>query len=655
MARLAAILVLGSLLFLLITSTEQADSEHNVTIFGNIQDKGAFYKRIVELDNGDLLATWMRDFPVANNFIGYMKSFYFYKSSDQGRTWKHISTLDPDDYPGLSREKQGMHALFVFPQKLGDYPAGTVLFATNDWDDSQTYTVHVWRSTDNGKTWQRHSDLARRSVSAGGRVWEPEFAVSSDGRLICYYADERQSGYDQCLALETSDDGGLTWDNYSIIVGKHEPGWVRGKSPPAWRPGMPRVIQLNNGFYFLVFENIGILPDGTQRYGVNSFKTSVDGINWGDPEDPGTLIIAGEKESRQCPAVALLDNGNPNGRLFIRGMGDTCSPSLCFTSTDNGQTWQLIDAPLTAVRNEAVGSNWSSSFLALENRLIELNNYYNGSYNEIRCGISVFSGGQMLVSNANYRITNVASGLYLDNTGDSLFLSNQMTTWNDITMRSQSWHFIETGSEWYKVTGSNGLSEHHWKLIPAGTGVYKIWNQSDGLFLDTENQRITPSTPVVPNKENNNESQLWKAERIFDIARFESSNLDGKFIRHINTEVVLGSQFTSLPLKDSEWRIIPGLADIQHISLESVNKPGFYLRHYNGEVILSQNDETGQMRADATWIVRQGLSGSEYISLETYGINGSYMRHFNGSIIVSQIHTDSERDDASFRMILQGE
>ena len=678
MKRTISLIVVTALILCLFSIPASASIASGVTVFGNPQDNGSFYERIVRLDNGDLLATWMRAFPVSNNFIGGMKSFYFYRSSDDGRTWQHISTLDPSDFPGLSRDKMGMHTLYVLPQALGAFPKGTLLFAANDWDDTQPYTVHIWRSTDNGMTWQKHSDMAPRSAGVGGRVWEPEFAVSSGGQLICYYSDERQDGYDQCISYETSNDGGLTWNNYTIIMGKHVPGWIRGVTPTAWRPGMPIVRQANNGTYFLFVEHIGIMPDGSNRHGVISFKTSADGLNWGNPEDPGSLITANGTEARQCPAVAFMDDGSGNERIFVRGMGDTCSPSQCFTSTDYGQTWQLIDAPLTAVRNENVGSNWSSAFLATDNKLIELNNYFNGQYNEIRCGTAVFLGEQMIVSGADYKLVNVASGQCMDDAGGSMSWGNQMILWHDNNLKTQSWRLDNTNGGWYKLTcnfsnlvldnqngstapGSpvqqwedNGAPAQRWQFIPEGNGIFRILNQAGGTYIDTLNQDILPGTPLVLNSGNNSMTQRWKLERIYEIARFESFNIHGTYIRHrgANT-VIIDSQFTTLPLEDSQWRVVPGLADPNHISLESINMPGYYLRHFNGNVVLSTDNGTTVFKQDATWRLRPGLANASLYSLETFNFNDIYIRHFNGNIIISAANTSIERADATFHMVLQ--
>lgn len=643
------------------------------TLYGNTTDDMGFYERMVKLPNGDLLATWNREFPVATGWSG-MKSFYFYKSSDGGNTWTHYSTLDPSSYTGLSRDKMGMCGLYVFPQALGDFPAGTLLFATSDWNSSSAYCIHLWRSTDGGATWTLHGNLAPRGTNAS-TVWEPEFSVSSDGRLVCYYSDERQAGYDQCLALETSSDGGLTWSNYTIIVGESDPNWVRGQNESLWRPGMPRVTKLPNGTYFMAYENIA-----AGHGGIITCRTSSDGINWGNAANLGTAVTAASGESAyQCPAIACVDDGTPYGRLFLRGMNDSCSPSLCFTSTDGGSTWGLIDAPLTAVRKEAVGSAWSGTFVAIGNRLIELNNAYNGSYNEIRCGSGLLYGNQLIVSDADYRLVNTANNYCIDDAGGSTEWGNQLILWPANNLKTQQWHTTQTAAEDYftlicnfsnlaldNPNGSLTVGQHmvqwdinysnaqKWRFVPTGTGSFRIQNQRSGYYLDTENQSTASHAYLVQNSYSNSSTQKWTVERVYEIARLRSSNISDCHVYHNSSgRLLIANASTTMGLSSSQWRVVPGIADANCVSFESVDQPGYYLRHYEGNAILSQNDGTTTFAQDATWRKHSALDGAGGVSFETYNYSGIYLRHYNSYLIISQISTALERQDASFFMTLQ--
>lgn len=649
-----------------------ADDATGTTLYGNTTDDKCFYERMVELPNGELLATWCREFPVVTNWQG-MKSFYFYKSSDQGKTWNQISELDPEVYDGISRDKIGMPGLYVLPQQMGDYPAGTILFAVSDWNVGSEYCVHIWSSTDGGATWSLHGNLAPRGNNTTS-VWEPEFTVSADGRLVCYYSDERQPGYDQCLALEISDDGGRTWNDYKIIAGVSDPNWIRGESPSMWRPGMPRVVKLNNGLYFMAYENIA-----AGHNGIITCRTSTDGINWGDLDTVGTPVrTADGNEAHQCPEIACIDDGSTYGRIILRGMNDTCSPSKCFTSTDAGQTWQLIDAPLTAVRDESYGSSWSGTFVASQNRLYELNNAHTDSYNEIRFGSGVVLGDQLIVDGADYKLVNAATNYCIDDEAGSLKWGTNLILWEDNGLKTQSWHTKRLTNDVFSLLCNfsslamdnpeasqnngtqirqwepNGAAAQGWIFVRDSDGAYRIRNQASGLYLDTENQSTDSHANLVQNSYSDSLTQKWYVERIYEVARFISHNIsDCKVYHDSNNRVLIANASAGFNLASSQWRIVPGLASSEGVSFESVDRPGYYLRHCDGKLSISEKEDSDLFNADATWLIRTALDSKDGVSLESYNIAGRYIRHQNSYLIISEISSELDKNDASFTMVTQ--
>lgn len=672
--RFAVCAMLLALLFAVAAPHIFAEGTNGTLIYGNSDDDRCFYERMVQLPNGDLLATWQREFPLVTDWSG-MKSFYFYKSSDQGKTWTFLSELDPSDHPGLSRDKMGMPGLFVLPQQMGEYPAGTILFATSDWDINAEYCVHIWRSTDNGQTWTLHSNLAPRgadTVSGNASVWEPEFIVSSDGRLVCFYSDERQPGFDQCLAYEVSTDGGVTWDSYTIIAGEYDEDWRRGIDPSLWRPGMPRVLKLKDGTYFMAYENIA-----AGHNGIVTCRTSSDGIDWGPVTTVGTPVTAEGTAAYQCPEIAYIDDGSAYGRIFLRGMNDTCSSSQLFTSSDKGQTWQLIDAPLTSVRQESVGSGWSGTLVAASNKLIELNNCFNGSFNEIRCGSGTLYGDQLIVDGADYKVVNAASGLCLDDAGGSMDWGNEMILWESNGLETQSWNFANGPDGYTLVCNFSGLAldnpngsltagtrivqwdknysaAQQWRLAPQGDGTFKIQNVASGLYLDTEGSSTQAHAYVVQNHESSSATQTWTLERIFETVRLRSSNINDCHVYHDGAgNVLIANKATALPYSSSLWRAVPGLADANGVSFEAVDQPGYYLRHYEGKLIISQDDGSEIFKQDATWRMSAGLADPDGASFASYNISGTYMRHFNSYLMISPVSTELEKADATFMLAWQ--
>lgn len=63
--------------------------------------------------------------------------------------------------------------------------------------------------------------------------------------------------------------------------------------------------------------------------------------------------------------------------------------------------------------------------------------------------------------------------------------------------------------------------------------------------------------------------------------------------------------------KPLQFRLVPGLADTNMVSLESVERPGHYARHFFGRIKIDPKPEKDAFfRADATFEVRPGVDGS---------------------------------------------
>lgn len=115
--------------------------------------------------------------------------------------------------------------------------------------------------------------------------------------------------------------------------------------------------------------------------------------------------------------------------------------------------------------------------------------------------------------------------------------------------------------------------------------------------------------------------------------RWESSNIAGNFIRHANGRGRIDPNVS--PLADSQFVMVPGLANSSALSFRSVNFPTAYLRHRNGEIWLDVSDGSALFNADATFYKRPGLANSAYVSFESYNFPGRYIRHRN-SLLYSE-------------------
>lgn len=290
-----------------------------------------------------------------NNGLGAI-----YESTDSGASFRQVGTVsDPEAAGG-----QGLccSTLFELPQRVGNLPAGTLLWSASVGQDetNRRMALRVFKSNDVGRTWSHLSTIA--TAGSTGGLWEPEFSVDASGQLVAHYSDETDPAHSQKLmAARTSN--GLTWTGHRATV----------ISPLATdRPGMAVVRKLGNGTYFMSYE---ICAAPGQYQCVVHYRTSADGWDWTSGPFLGHRPeTADGKYFKHAPTVAWApEAGNPLGRLFLIGQvlynkdGTRAAGSgktVWVNSAGGTGTWRGIPAPVT-VESTVVDycPNYSSALL----------------------------------------------------------------------------------------------------------------------------------------------------------------------------------------------------------------------------------------------------------------------------------------------------
>lgn len=275
---------------------------------------GAMYPRCICLahngeKNGTLLATfecYSHETPV----------FPIYESNDDGESWHRLSEIR-DEEKGFGCRFQPH--LLELPVTCGTVEEGTILCAGNIIpSDFSSSCLHLYQSTDCGKTWSFLSEIVSgghavvdpREPDANRPVWEPFLTVTPDGKLICFYSDERRaagSGYNQLLAHKVSPDGGRTWGEEKIDV-----AFPGGRL----RPGMPVVAALPRGRFIMVYEMVN--QDKIPVY----FRISDSIEDWGDRDFMGNPICAADGSYLTgTPYVSWIPQGGSEGTILVTGRG----------------------------------------------------------------------------------------------------------------------------------------------------------------------------------------------------------------------------------------------------------------------------------------------------------------------------------------------
>lgn len=251
----------------------------------------------------------------------------FYESADGGATFQPVGEVRD----GEAAEGRGSccGSLFELPAQAGSLPAGTLLWGTTVGmvgTPGRRPAIRVWQSPDRGRTWSYLSScvVAEGGVRPSEGLWEPEFSVTAQGDLNCYFSDETRypssaEKSTQVISVVTSADGGRTWGPRRAVVdlGAGE------------RPGMPTVRRLPSGGYVMAYELCGgARPRACEVHQ----KTSADGIGWGGPGEPGTVPRDLDGNALfHAPTLAVAPGASPGGRLLMVGglvknpSGGSCS------------------------------------------------------------------------------------------------------------------------------------------------------------------------------------------------------------------------------------------------------------------------------------------------------------------------------------------
>jgi hypothetical protein len=279
-----------------------------------------------------------------------------YRSIDNGETFQLYSEL---------KDLRGQPTLYELPARIGEFPAGTILAAGGfAQPDPTKRMLAASYSTDGGKSWQhlsvfaeggpgRYDPADRAGLSLHQNpVFEPHLHSDAKGRLVVYFSDERhkKDGYSQLNAHRVSPDGGRTWGDlvYDVAI----PDGLT-------RPGMAVVTRANNGKYYMTYEMVSMPGYALEpRSNPVYFKVSEDGLNWGDPKHPGTLIQDRWRQFPQAtPYIVWSPWPAPDGTLIVSARAimrfdlGLVGNGMMINRHHGEGLWTLIETPVRYIPN----------------------------------------------------------------------------------------------------------------------------------------------------------------------------------------------------------------------------------------------------------------------------------------------------------------
>jgi len=357
-----------------------------------ISSHGEMYPRAVLIAhnadgtrNGDIVVS-------ATSFDGGAGHEDLFISHDQGVSFSPMgSVTDAAFAAGLC-----CGGLYELPKAIGALPAGALLWAGSVGGDTPTapMQIRIYSSIDEGAHWTYLSNCATATVprSTGG-LWEPDFALAGDGRLMCYYSDETRPGHSQILTEAATRDG-ITWT---------PAGDLAISATAADRPGMASVVALASGSYTASYEICGTLNCATY------FKTSADGVNWGAAGTLGTpVVLSNGTTFWHTPTLVWSPvPGQAHGQLLLQGQILTMNgvvqagngATLFYNSAGDGSGgWQSFASPTSIAMPAGTAGNpcqnYSSPLLPLGNgrTVLSLASDYVGTNCETWFNVATLSG-----------------------------------------------------------------------------------------------------------------------------------------------------------------------------------------------------------------------------------------------------------------------
>lgn len=407
-------------------------------------------------------------------------TFPIYRSMDKGKTWEKISeivnddTVHPDEYyivtynngipasaTQVSADTEGaichpwsMHncpQLFVLPEAWGGLEAGTLLCAgdavtieknakkVSDAGDGGLWktSLDLYYSVDGGVTWRFHSTIAAggRNIMGYDPVWEP-FFVFNEGRLICYYSDERIPNGKQKLVYSLNMGTGGGWTDPVDILDYNGNG----------RPGMPILAQLTNGKWILVSE----IP--------TRYKISDDLLNWEPVNTYGLEWGAGGGS----PYVLALQDGR-----IVVGDG-TLSEVFINTKRDCTGAWIKYETGAIGGYNRCFLQLRTGEFLICGSKGFDKQDNY--IYVKSLNVEDAFKEDEVLLR--SYNLVNSAKDEVIGIEADSMSVGANAITWT------------------FKGNSMNQI----WTPVRCSNGSYYLKNYQTGLVLSVKNGALVQTT-----------------------------------------------------------------------------------------------------------------------------------------------------------------
>jgi hypothetical protein len=356
--------------------------------------------------------------------------------------------------------------LYELPTAMGGFPAGTILVAGDSVPGDRSGTkIDLYASTDRGLTWTFVSNIA-----TGGR------AISSNGYTPVWEPEFLFAGGK--LIVYYSDQRDTTYGqkiDHQVTTDLRTWGpVVDDVTKPTYsdRPGMPVVTRLPNGNYVMTHEYCGAPEGGCSVY----YKISADPEAFNSATDQVLRATDGTIPSG-APYVTWLPTGGTNGTLVVSG--DTVQDVFINTQGGAANAWVHIQSN--------VARGYSRGMLPLsDGHSLEV---FSGGRNTNTLNPVTYSTidlGGGISDGATYTASNAGSNLMLTIAGGS--------TTNGTTATQQN---------------ADNATDQQWRFVQQTSGYFKIFNVASGKVLGVQGQSTADGAAILQWDDNGTLDHEW--------------------------------------------------------------------------------------------------------------------------------------------------
>ncbi|SPF02111.1 glycoside hydrolase family 43 protein [Streptomyces sp. MA5143a] len=201
-------------------------------------------------------------------------------------------------------------------------------------------------------------------------------------------------------------------------------------------------------------------------------------------------------------------------------------------------------------------------------------------------------------------------------------------------------------------------------ILAEAAGTWYLWGDANALFYAYQTNDLSTGTWTATDRRvytqplNSKHADIKPIpQRVYDNMivkwgkpawnRLKSYNFPDRYWRQVDS---LGriDPYPFDPYTDSQWKLVPGLADSSGVSFQSVNQPTRYLRHAYYQLRLDTNDGTTRFAQDATFHKTAGLADPSWSSFRSHNYPDRYIRHFDYALRIDPISSATGRADATF-------